>query len=85
MFNTPFIYRSTPDSELWSFTLTGNVRSGVVVDGEGRMYVAATAAGSDSFPYVYCVDISTTSPSYLWLESLDTTGASIFGTPFVCH
>mmetsp|Transcript_37225 Transcript_37225/g.48132 ORF Transcript_37225/g.48132 Transcript_37225/m.48132 type:complete len:995 (-) Transcript_37225:640-3624(-) len=83
MFTSPFIYKSIPDSELWSFTITGNVRSGVVVDAEGRMYVAATASGSDSFPYVYCVDISTSAPYYIWFESLDTTGATIFGTPFL--
>ena len=47
-------------------------------------YVAATASGKDAFPYVYCVDISDPlNPEYLWLESLDTTGSSIFGTPVV--
>lgn len=46
-------------------------------------YVAATAKGDDAFPYIYSVDISTGSPYYVWLESLDTTGASIFGAPIL--
>ena len=38
-FASPFIYKNEPSTgdELWAFTLTGFARSGVVVDGEGRM------------------------------------------------
>ena len=47
------------------------------------MYVAATASSEDAFPYIYRVDISTDAPAYIWLESLDTTGSAIFGTPIL--
>ena len=47
--------------------------------------MAATSSGDDAFPYVYCVDISTSSPEYLWLESLDTTGSALYGAPLVRH
>ena len=37
MFSSPFIYKDVPDEEIWSFTLTGFARTGVVVDNEGLM------------------------------------------------
>mmetsp|Transcript_12197 Transcript_12197/g.24758 ORF Transcript_12197/g.24758 Transcript_12197/m.24758 type:complete len:983 (+) Transcript_12197:51-2999(+) len=94
MFASPFIYKAgvgqskalqqDMSDELWSFTLTGYARSGVVTDADGKMYVAATAKGDDAFPYIYCVDISSgAAPYYVWLESLDTTGASVFGSPLL--
>ena len=83
MFASPFAPKVPPEQELWSFTITGSVRTGVVVDSDGDMYVAATASSEDAFPYIYRVDISTDAPAYIWLESLDTTGSAIFGTPIL--
>jgi len=87
-FSSPFVSNKPPDSKAWSFAVTGLVRSGVVLDDRGRMYVAATAAGGDAFPYMYCVDLEenlkkSTLSTYVWLEPFDITGAAIHGAPIV--
>ena len=85
MFASPFAPKVAPEGELWSFTITGTVRTGVVMDADNKMYVAATAQSEDAFPYIYRVDMSRGAPEYEWLESLDTTGSAIFGNPIIGH